>query len=128
MLPVLAKAEWTVFKKVRDASRFKAVLNEKKVPETRQIRLPPSYKGRIIPPDMFELRSHPDIRIARRATTIAALAADHQRTACETGPAPHPRYTGEALAGPLSHSGWVISRRCLLRKKREEEDTGEDIA
>ena len=72
--PVLEQAEWTVFKKVRDASLFKAVLNEKKIPETEEIKLPKSYAGRIIPADMFELRNHPDIRIARRASTIANLA------------------------------------------------------
>jgi hypothetical protein len=36
--------------------------------------LPTSYKARIIPDDLFEARLHPDVRIARRASTIARLA------------------------------------------------------
>jgi hypothetical protein len=40
----------------------------------RPIALPPSKRGRIIPEDLFKQRKHPDVRIARRATTIAALA------------------------------------------------------
>ncbi|MBI2689664.1 MAG: hypothetical protein HYX27_25420 [Acidobacteria bacterium] len=31
-------------------------------------------RDRIIPDDLYDRRKHPDIRIARRATTIAALA------------------------------------------------------
>ncbi len=38
------------------------------------IVLPPDYRGRIIPADIYPRRKHPDIRIARRANTIAALA------------------------------------------------------
>jgi hypothetical protein len=38
------------------------------------MQLPPSFQGRIIPDDLYKIRKHPDIRIARRATTIASLA------------------------------------------------------
>ena len=38
------------------------------------LELPPSYRGRIIPDDLYADRKHPDIRIARRAATIASLA------------------------------------------------------
>ena len=31
-------------------------------------------RGCIIPEELYEQRKHPDVRIARRATTIAALA------------------------------------------------------
>ena len=126
VLPVLAKAEWTVFKKVRDASRFKAVLNEKKVPETKEIKLPRSYKGRIIPPDMFELRSHPDIRIARRATTIAALA----RIISERFVQPGLRLTLDTQAKRLQH---LVAQRmgdfskAAIAEEESEEDTGEDV-
>lgn len=41
---------------------------------TELITLPPSVKGCIIPADIFPLRKHPDIRLARRAATIANLA------------------------------------------------------
>ena len=36
--------------------------------------LPPSFRRRIVPPDIFRRRVHPDIRIAQRAATIARLA------------------------------------------------------
>jgi hypothetical protein len=38
------------------------------------IELPKCYSKRIIPDDIFPHRKHPDVRIARRASTIASLA------------------------------------------------------
>lgn len=70
----LAAAEYTVFQLVLSQSSFKAVLNEADVAPVAIIDLPLSVKRRIIPDDLYEQRKHPDIRIARRATTIAALA------------------------------------------------------
>jgi len=71
---VLDGAEYTVFQEVLSKSSFSAVLNEKDVAWADQLQLPPSVRGRIIPDDLYEERKHPDVRIARRATTIAALA------------------------------------------------------
>ena len=70
----LAKAEYTVYKRVLDASRLKFVLNEKDIPETDEIKLPKSYRHRIVPSPIYEARQHRDIRIAQRAATIADLA------------------------------------------------------
>ncbi len=70
----LDAAEYTVFQLVLSQSGFNAVLNEADIAPTDIIKLPPSFRGRIIPGDLFEQRKHPDVRIARRATTIAALA------------------------------------------------------
>lgn len=70
----LESGEYTVFQKVLGESTFNAVLNEKDIPTTDAIELPPSLRGRIIPEAIFETRKHEDIRIARRASTIAALA------------------------------------------------------
>ena len=67
-------AEHTVFAKVLSESAFGAVLNEQPPPSTDLIELPPSYRSRIIPDDLYEERKHPDIRLARRAQTIANLA------------------------------------------------------
>jgi hypothetical protein len=72
--PILDDAEFTVYQLALENSRFNAVLNEKPVPQTKTITLPKSYRCRIIPDDLFPLRKHPDIRIARRASTIANLA------------------------------------------------------
>jgi hypothetical protein len=70
----LNRAEYTLYLNVIDESSFKAVLNEKKPTVTDLIKLPQSYRGRIIPDEIFPQRKHPDVRIARRASTIAALA------------------------------------------------------
>ncbi len=71
---VLNSAEYTVFQIVLGQSSFNAVLNEGDIAASKVIELPPSVRGRIIPDDLYEQRKHPDVRIARRATTIAALA------------------------------------------------------
>lgn len=70
----LDQLEYAVFQKVLRESVLGAVLNEKDLIETDLVDLPKSYKARIIPDGLFELRKHPDIRIARRASTIARLA------------------------------------------------------
>jgi hypothetical protein len=71
---ILNAIEYTVFQKVLKESKLGAVLNEKDIPKTRLVKLPRSYRSRIIPERLYELRKHPDTRIARRASTIANLA------------------------------------------------------
>lgn len=71
---LLDRAEYTVFQKVLKESALGAVLNEKEIAPRQEITLPVSYKQRIIPEAIYHQRKHPDIRIARRATTIANLA------------------------------------------------------
>jgi len=71
---ILNSAEYTVFQLILSQSSFHAVLNEGDISAASPIDLPPSVRRRIIPDDLYEQRKHPDIRIARRATTIAALA------------------------------------------------------
>jgi hypothetical protein len=70
----LDAAEYSVYVRLLGLSTFQAVLNEGNIPERTPIDLPSSVRGRIVPAGMFEVRSHPDIRIARRANTIANLA------------------------------------------------------
>jgi hypothetical protein len=70
----LHRAEYTVFQKVLRESAIGAVLNEKQMVPRSEITLPTSYKHRIVPDSIYRHRKHPDIRIARRATTIASLA------------------------------------------------------
>jgi len=71
---VLNRTEYTVSEKVTKESAFKAVLNEKDMIRAKKIKLPASYRARIIPAELYEGRKHPDVRIARRASTIASLA------------------------------------------------------
>lgn len=70
----LDQAEYTVFQKVLAESTLGAVLNEKDITPSSPIQLPDSYRRRIIPDSVYEHRKHPDVRIARRANTIANLA------------------------------------------------------
>lgn len=70
----LDRAEYTVYRRVLQESELKAVLNEKDIPQRDLIELPEPFRGRIVPEDVYELRRHPDTRIARRARTIAELA------------------------------------------------------
>jgi GIY-YIG catalytic domain len=71
---LLHATEYTVFQKVLKTSQLKAVLNEKDIPKVAFVDLPESFRVRIIPESIYEHRKHPDVRIARRANTIAALA------------------------------------------------------
>lgn len=70
----LAEVEFSVYQVALKNSVFGALLNEKDIPPSEVIDLPPSFRASIIPRDVHRLRSHPDIRIARRASTIANLA------------------------------------------------------
>lgn len=67
-------AEYTVFQQALAESAFDAVLNEGTIASTDEIELPTSTKRCIIPDEFVEMRKHADIRIARRASTIAQLA------------------------------------------------------
>ena len=70
----MSEAEYTVFQRVLDQSMLNAVLNEAEIPPTEIIELPASFRGRIVPDELYETRRHPDVRIERRASTIARLA------------------------------------------------------
>ncbi len=70
----LDRAEYSVFQKVLDESALGAVLNEGEIGEQETIDLPDSYRVTIIPSELYERRKHPDVRIARRASTVANLA------------------------------------------------------
>ena len=51
------------------------MLNEKDPPTpTVRVRVPASFRGSIVTPEIRALRGHPDVRTARRASTIARLA------------------------------------------------------
>jgi hypothetical protein len=123
---LLNAAEYTVFEKVLKASKLGAVLNEKDIPVARTIRLPRSYRGRIVPDPIYELRKHPDTRIARRASTIANLA----RVISE-------RNVSKGLRRTLQTQARRLERLATQRlnefdeafpKERGGEETGEEVA
>ena len=71
---VLDRAEFTVYSDALARSEFGMVLNEKPVQETERIALPPSVRVAILSGVERTAREHPDIRLARRARTMANLA------------------------------------------------------
>lgn len=67
--------EARVYEDLLSQSAFGAVLNEKDPPApTVSIEIPDSYRGRIVSAEVSRLRDHPDLRLARRALTLAKLA------------------------------------------------------
>ncbi|MDP1875241.1 GIY-YIG nuclease family protein [Phenylobacterium sp.] len=67
--------ERLITQKAVAGSKFKAILNEKDPPlGDLAVEAPPSVRGRIVSDRVYELRSHPDFRIARRALIISRLA------------------------------------------------------
>ncbi|TDC38344.1 GIY-YIG nuclease family protein [Micromonospora sp. 15K316] len=66
--------EYTVYRQLLSASAFGAILNEGDIPEGALQELPEPVTRVIIPDEIFPDRSHPDVRIARRAQTISLLA------------------------------------------------------
>ena len=71
---LMDKAEYTVFEKLLQESAIGAILNEEDIPPTEPIELPKSHRARIIPAHIYAREQHPDVRTARRASTIASLA------------------------------------------------------
>jgi len=73
--------EAAVFSMLLRESKFSAVLNEK-IPHFDTDLTPPDFvKGVIINQEVKEVRGHPDVRLARRASTIARLS----QVICERG-------------------------------------------
>lgn len=70
----LNQAEYTVYRQALAGSKFRAILNEKPPNATAMIGLPRSHRLPILDESIRRAREHPDIRLARRARTIANLA------------------------------------------------------
>ena len=70
----LDELEATVYQKVLSRSSFGAVLNEKIPTASKKQTIPQAFRARIVAPFIMDFRSHPDVRIARRAATLARLA------------------------------------------------------
>ena len=68
------RAEFTVYQQALKESKFSAVLNEREITKTELIDLPPSVQGASLPAEDRQSHEHPDLRLARRARTIADLA------------------------------------------------------
>lgn len=78
--------EYSAYVQAIKNSKYKAILNEKIPPVSAPIELPASYRFNLVPDDMREDREHPDVRIARRAETLARVAAvAHERGEVSAG-------------------------------------------
>ena len=71
---ILHRAEYTVYQRALERSAFKVILNEAEIPAADLIPLPPSVRASILGVEERKQREHPDVRLARRARTIANLA------------------------------------------------------
>ncbi len=67
--------EYQIFEQELKRSVFHAVLNEvePRKPKKR-VDVPVSHRGKIVSDEVYKIRGHPDIRLARRAATLARLA------------------------------------------------------
>lgn len=79
-LRLLDAYEYSAYIAAIEDSKFGAILNEKIPPISAPVELPQSYTFPLISERTREERGHADVRIARRAETIARLAAvAHER-------------------------------------------------
>ncbi|MCY4465286.1 MAG: GIY-YIG nuclease family protein [Chloroflexi bacterium] len=95
----LDRAEYTFYQNALRESKFSVVLNEKDIKPAEDIALPRSVRVSILPSELRKKREHPDIRLARRARTIANLA----RVISERSVRPGIRRTLWAQARRLEH-------------------------
>ncbi|KDP91151.1 excinuclease ABC subunit C [Clavibacter cf. michiganensis LMG 26808] len=72
---LLNSLEYSVYLTAIEKSRFHAILNEKIPPVSPRVEVPSSLRWQLVDAKMRQERGHPDIRLARRAETIARLAA-----------------------------------------------------
>ena len=78
--------EYSVYFHAIRNSKYQAILNEKIPPVSDEVELPASYRFTLVPDSMREDREHPDVRIARRAETLARVAAvAHERGEVSAG-------------------------------------------
>lgn len=72
--------EYSVYADAIRKSKYHAILNEKIPPVSPEIALPQSFRFDLVDTTMRPEREHPDVRIARRAETLARVAAvAHER-------------------------------------------------
>ncbi len=122
--------EYHVFQEAIRDSKFKAILNEKDPAKpSAGVDVPPAFERVVVPPEVEEIRGHPDTRIARRAQTLARLA----QTITERQVSPGLRKTLLTQAQRLE---WLARERYQAymkeiqeqreREPEEEEDGGDE--
>lgn len=112
--------EHNVFQELLTKSRFQAVLNEKPPPAPkRAVGIPAYLERRIATDKITELRDHPDIRIARRAQTLAALATGISERRVSSG-------IRNTLLTQAKRLQWLAERRAQVAPDGPDEVEDED--
>jgi hypothetical protein len=111
--------EHAVFHLLLNKSRFKAVLNEKMPPAPKQkVDIPDFVERQVASAEVMALRDHPDVRIARRAQTLAALAKGISERKVGLG-------IRRTLLTQAKRLQWLAERRLDQAPATEEEDSDE---
>lgn len=85
-IEALNALEYSVYLTAIERSKYQAILNEKIPPVSARMDLPRSYRFQLVPEHLRDDREHPDVRIARRAETLARVAAvAHERGEVSAG-------------------------------------------
>ena len=85
-IEALNALEYSVYLTAIERSKYQAILNEKIPPVSPRMELPRSYRFQLVPEHLRDDREHPDVRIARRAETLARVAAvAHERGEVSAG-------------------------------------------
>lgn len=111
--------EYEIFRERLALSKFNAVLNEKDPVEVAQngFTRPASVSGKIVDSSLFELRKHPDTRLARRAETLSLLAKVISERQVQKG-------LRRALLTQAKRIAWLAQRR--LEEFAEVPDPDDD--
>lgn len=125
----LNSLERTVFLQLVGESEFGKILNEKDPPDVPRCELPTSIAGEIISEDVQRIRQHPDIRIARRAQTIARLAQIIAGRDVQAG-------LRRALATQADRLAWIANERfkavggegAVEQREPDDSPEGEDLS
>lgn len=115
--------EYAVHQKAIKESKFKAILNEKDPPApAKPIALPRSCRGSIVSAEVKKLRSHPDVRTARRAQIISRLSQTISERQVQNG-------LRRTLVTQATRLQWLAKKRFdelggdgLVEKKAEDEE------
>jgi hypothetical protein len=88
------------------------------------VEAPASFRGRIVSDHVFELRSHPDFRLARRALILSRLAQVISERKVQGG-------LRRVLLAQAKRLQWLASRRydalgCAASVQAEVENDAED--
>ena len=116
----LDAVELTVFERAISESQFRAVLNEKDPPKAGRVKLPKALRDRVVSDEVFQIRSHPDTRIARRASILSELAHVISERKVSKG-------LRRTLLTQAKRLEWLAERRFKAVSGEIEEEQGDNV-